>query len=98
QKMHPEADSQRRNARFHFLNERFGQTKLAQIPDSVTKSADTRKDKFLCRSYVVRVRSHTHIVAQPPQRVFETAQVIQFVINNGDHSTPFVEGIAECST
>src|SRR5262249_7726537 len=74
-----------RCSRVHLLDEWLGETQLVQVPHSVTERAYARKDQ-LCRcSNVIRIRSYEHIVSQPPQRVLQASQVVQFVINDGDH-------------
>src|SRR5689334_22890079 len=85
EKMHAQADSESRRSGFDFLNERFRQTKLFQIPHTVAERADSRQNEFRGLMDVVGIRSDEHIVAEPSKRILQAAKVIQFVVNYRDH-------------
>src|SRR5262249_46835197 len=98
QQMHSKADPQRWCSRLHLIDECLRQSQLILVPHAIAERANTRQDELRCGPNIIRIRSYEHIVPQPPQRVLKTSEIVQFVINDCDHSTPFVDGISACST
>src|SRR5215471_7015308 len=57
QQMHSETDSQARRSGLHLIDERLSEPQLMQVPHSVAKRADTRKDQLRRGPNVIRIRS-----------------------------------------
>ena len=97
EQMHAKANAQRWRACLDFFDERPCKSKLLQISNAVAERADAGQDQLFRLSHIFRIRCDENIVAKPAQRIFQAAKIVQFVINDGDHKTPFVDGISECS-
>src|SRR5262245_32866560 len=83
--MHSQANPQSRHAGAHPFDERFDEAQASQIADRVTEGADSRENQLVRTANNLRIRCDLYIVAQAAQRVLDTAEVVQLVIDNGDH-------------
>src|SRR4051794_34156050 len=93
QQMHAKTDAQGGCPGTHFFNEWLRESQGVQIPHSIAECTDSRKNQLCSGSHIIGIRSYQYFVSQPTQRILEAPQVIQFVIDNCDHSTPLVDGI-----
>jgi len=67
------------------FDERLDQTEFLEVGHRVAKRADSGQDELCGRANLVRVGCHFDLVPEPSQCIFDTAEVVQFVVNNGDH-------------
>src|SRR5262245_27523018 len=96
-KVHTKTDPTRGRSGRHLFTKGGTQSELIQVAHRITERSNTGKNELRCRTHIVRIRRDAHVMAKPSQRILETAKVVQLVIDYGDHSTPFVDGISACS-
>ena len=85
--MHAKADAQCRNAGTDSCDEWLDEAEILQVLHRVAKCANTGQDQLLGLLHHFRIGSHLNVVAQTAQRVLDAAEVVQLVIDYGNHGS-----------
>ena len=86
QQLHPEADSEDRRARGDFHDNRLRQAEFTQVVHGIREGSHAWEDQLVCRPDVIRVGGNAHFVATPAERVLDAPEIVQVIIDNGNHS------------